>query len=298
MFFIGLSLGLEQVKLLPTEFLGFLVELGFEWGIPIVITIAIFGSILLAALNRPIIMFYEGYPLQRFRTFKFLTTRMRLERDKIYDQLNSLDMEYKNLQEVDRQGPQGTTILSEVTRLQGQANIRFPPKTGSVLPTRLGNAIRAFEMYSYRRYGIVPIILWSRLLPVLPTEILVNVKEVKASFNFLINTVLFVQILGLELLVSAPYLFKSPGNAPLWWLLGLLGAFTSFVISYLLYRAAVLRAIDWGFMFNTAFDLYRRDLLKQLGFRPPNNIEEERSLWKKILQLILYEESKDLTFNG
>ncbi len=78
----------------------------------------------------------------------------------------------------------------------------------------------------------------------------------------------------------------------------LLGAFASFAVSYMLYRAAVSQAIDWGYMVNTAFDLYRRDLLRQMGFRPPTTIEEERKLWDKLWYFIMWNDTEGLKFNG
>jgi hypothetical protein len=181
-----------------------------------------------------------------------------------------------------------TTLEAEITILRERANNLFPPESESVLPTRLGNVIRAFEAYAGERYGIESVTIWSRLLSVLPLEFLDKVKEVKASFNFLLNTVILLQLLGLELLFLPPYQNYH-------W--RFLAALLSFVISYLIYRAAVSRAIDWGYMFNTAFDLYRRDLLRQLGFRPPSNIEKERELWDKIWYFIMWKETEGLTFD-
>jgi DNA-binding ferritin-like protein (Dps family) len=286
--FIALNLWLESAELLPINLLPLLRTFGLNWGIPLVLTAALCGGILLVALNRSIIMLYEGYPIQRFRLFRFLTTRQRREWHKLNYRLKRLKKEYRKMPEGEK-NPRAQAIVSEITRLQDRANNCFPPQPEAVLPTRLGNAIRAFEFYASERYKIDPITLWSRLVTVLPKEFLERVKEVRTYFNFLVNTMLLLQLIGLELLVAAAC------NTSYW---PLLGTLTNFVISYVIYRAAVSRAIDWGFLFNTAFDLYRRDLLKQFGFRPPSKIEEEQELWIKILQLIMYKKTKDLAFNG
>lgn len=288
LFFISLSLGFEHVELLPTELLPFLGKFGINWGIIIVLTAAFFGGILLAALSGSIIRLYEGYPLQRFPLFRFLIRRQRRQWHKLNLRLEGLKSEYfKTIEGINPS--RATAMIPEITQLQDQVNNLFPPDPESVLPTRLGNAIRAFEYYANQRYKIDPITIWPRLLAVLPKEFLDEIEDVSNSFNFLVNIVLMVQISGLLLLVASAY------NTSYW---PLLGAFTSFIVSYLLYRAAISRAIAWGFMFNTAFDLYRRDLLKQFGFSPPSNIEEEQKLWTKILQLIMYKETKNLDFNG
>jgi len=197
--------------------------------------------------------------------------------------------EYQTLQSENEEDPRSTDMLLEITRLQHIANNFFPPEPEYVLPTRLGNAIRAFEYYANERYGIDPITLWSRLLSVIPEEFLNIIKDTIASFNFLINLVLIVLLLGLELLILPPY-----GNLE-WRLLGVLG---SLIISYLLYREAVKQAVAWGYNFNAAFDLYRRDLLKQLGFHPPSTLEKEKELWTKIMQFIRFKSTKGLKFNS
>ena len=287
LFFILLNLVLDYTGILSLKLITLLSPLGLTWGIPLVLTAAMFGGILLSALNRPIIMFYEGYPLQKLRVFRFLTTRQRRQWYKLNNRLNQLKEQYYAL-ERNQEDQRIKALESEITLLQWRANNLFPPEAESVLPTRLGNAIRAFETYATERYGIDPVILWSRLTPILPDEFSGTVLYVISSFNCLINLVLTMHVIGLELLTLPPYQdFR--------W--RLLGAFVSFIISYCLYRAAISRAIDWGYVFNTAFDLYRRDLLKKLGFRPPKDLEKERKLWGKIWDLILYKHTEDIVFN-
>jgi hypothetical protein len=287
-FFITLNIWLDYAWFLHIGLFQLLRKFDLIWGIPFILTVSLFGAILLAALNRSIIRLYEGYPLMKYRVFGFLTKHQHSKREQINDQLKRSLEEYWKL-DSEMTNSRKRELLSEITSLQYEANILFPPETQPALPTKLGNAIRAFELWSNVRYGLYPIMLWSRLLSVIPKEFLNIIKETVSSFNFLINLVLVTQLAGLELLILPPY-------ENLKWRLP--GALLSFIISFFLYRAAVQKAIAWGYIFNAAFDLYRRDLLKQLGFHPPITIEKEKELWTKIMQFMRYKETKGLKFNG
>jgi len=286
--FIALNVGFDYAKFLHIGLYPILHKFGLTWGIPLILTVSLFGGILLSALNRSIIRLFEGYPLRKLRIFRFLTARQRNKWHKINDPLNRLLEEYRALRSKNRKDPRLTAMLLEITRLQRIANNFLPPKLEHVLPTKLGNTIRAFEYYANVHYGIDSITLWSRLLSVIPKEFMNIIKDMKASFNFLINLVIIVILLGLELLVSPPYGYLG------WRLLGASG---SFIISFFLYRAAVNQAVTWGYSFNSAFDLYRRDLLKQLGFHPPSTLDKEKALWTKIMQFIRFKETKGLKFD-
>jgi hypothetical protein len=282
--FVALNLGFEYLGLLPFKFLSVLSQFGLNLAIILSLAVALFLGVLLAALNRPIIMLYEGYPL---RICRFLVTRQRQKWHRLHDRRQRLMKEYDELSVV-YDDPKAVSLRTEITQLITQENNLFPPEVSTVLPTRLGNAIRAFERHTRARYGIEPITLWSRLLAVLPSQFLEQLAEVTTSFNFLINTVLLLQLFAVELFVVGVYSF-APGR--------LVGALGSAVASYLLYRLAISRAIDWGFLFRAAFDLYRRDLLKKFGLRPPPTIEEERDLWRKLWLFLMYQKSEGLEFD-
>jgi len=62
-----------------------------------------------------------------------------------------------------------------------------------------------------------------------------------------------------------------------------------FVLSYAFYRWSIPRAKSWGNMVKSAFDLYRQDLLKQLGYQQnPQQKEDERTLWDLISKQMLF----------
>jgi len=65
--------------------------------------------------------------------------------------------------------------------------------------------------------------------------------------------------------------------------LGFLSIGTIFVsFGYILYRVAVNVAEGMGLYIRAAFDLYREDLLRQLNWKAPLSLNEEKDLWEKI----------------
>jgi len=61
------------------------------------------------------------------------------------------------------------------------------------------------------------------------------------------------------------------------------------LLSHLAYLGSISAASAWGAKVKGAFDLYRNDLLKQLGYdRLPSTLKEEKNLWDLIsLRMIL-----------
>src|SRR6185369_12898988 len=66
----------------------------------------------------------------------------------------------------------------------------------------------------------------------------------------------------------------------IWWLLKVVSLV---VLSYFFYRLSINRAHAWGLMVKSAFDVFRWDLLKKLGYSQlPKQRSEERKLWNEI----------------
>ena len=62
-----------------------------------------------------------------------------------------------------------------------------------------------------------------------------------------------------------------------------------FALAYFFYRLSIDRVSAWGSMVKGAFDLYRSDLLKKLGYKhEPATRQKERELWSRISRQIIY----------
>lgn len=164
----------------------------------------------------------------------------------------------------------------------------YPNDRSLILPTRLGNAIRSFEYYSDREYGIDSIEIWPRLVAVIPKEYAISIDDSKTTFDFMLNSSLLSLLLSALILVSG-LLYPAPlislWNAVYW----ILTAAALASLSYFFYRLSINRAHAWGLLVKSAFDLYRWELLKKLGYaQQPKHRLEERELWEEISRQAIY----------
>ena len=173
-------------------------------------------------------------------------------------------------------------LRSEFSSKRFQLKHGYPDRRAFIMPTRLGNVIRSFEYYSYREYGIDSEVFWPRLAAVIPQEYAASVDDTKTTFDFMMNCSLLSLLLSFCILVAAlfyPAPFVSTGIA-IWWFSKIV---LLVVLSYAFYRLSINRAHSWGLLVKSAFDLYRWDLLKKLGYEQrPKERKGERRLWTEI----------------
>jgi len=169
------------------------------------------------------------------------------------------------------------------TRLQEHYRSRRYPPVAAVLPTKLGNIIRAFE-YHAQIYAIDPITMWYRLAAAIPDSFQQKIEGAETTFCFMLNLSFVFQVLAVEalaiafvnLVARAGFFALAAGEA---------------VVAAVLYRASCGAAHDWGEYVRSAFDLYRLDVLSQIGVAlPPRplTIEEEREVWRSVQNLTFY----------
>lgn len=238
--------------------------------------LALMLALVLSALHRPLVQLYEGYPFGQSTN-----PWGRYLRQREAERWLELHTAIERLR--DEVGPDDPR-LANLAATQFTFDTNFPRRADDLLPTRLGNRIRAFELYAMDRYGLDPVILWPRLLGVIPKEFQAILGQEEASFTFLVNLVFLTQAFALMLIaVSA----SNPTTA------GVCGAFAGLgllVLSYALYRGACVQAVSWGYAFRAAYDLYRRDLLRKLDITPPATLDEERLQWLTLVHLFSWGE--------
>lgn len=164
----------------------------------------------------------------------------------------------------------------------------YPVRRNLILPTRLGNVIRSFEYYPGREYRIDSVVMWPRLVGIIPKDYAVAVDDAKTIVDFMLNSSLLSLIVAALILLAGlayPVPLTSWSSTLSW--LGNVAAFA--IISYFFYWLSIDRVSAWGSMVNGAFDLYRFDLLKKLGYKQePDTREKERALWYRISRQTLY----------
>jgi hypothetical protein len=263
----------------------------------------------ISSINTPLIRFYEGY--------------YRFQKEYLFNPL--LKRQLKRFSDISERLKQKTCVDSEYVKLQLEVHFYFPPKD-KVMPTKLGNLFAAFEWYSKKRYGIDSVAFWPRLISVIPEGYSKIIDDAKSSFDFLINTSFFMFILGIESIIFAYILsaqqcflalkncllfgFEDTSallflpfldcwiasikiNTILWYVVVVIIAF---FLAYLLYLSAISAAYSLGEVIKSCFDLYRRDLLVQMGITLPESLDEEKRLWDDLAKFIIYNEPVEIPF--
>jgi uncharacterized repeat protein (TIGR01451 family) len=119
------------------------------------------------------------------------------------------------------------------------------------------------------------------------------VSDTKFGLDFMLNCSFLSIVLAATILVAGianpvPATVASL-RAP--WLAQI---FLFVLLAYLFYHWSIPRAIAYGNMVKSAIDLYRRDLLKQVGYQDlPSNLDDESQLWALLSDRILYGKHPD-----
>jgi hypothetical protein len=156
---------------------------------------------------------------------------------------------------------------------------RFPDEEHLLLPTSFGNTLRAFEIYPRVMYGLEAIDGWGRLQALIPKEYRELIENAKTQVDFWIN----LGCLSILLLVEYIGLSIYTQSLPAIWL-PILVLVAVLVAPWRSRRVAA----EWGDLVKSAFDLYRFNLLDALGIPHPATRQEEKALWQKISQAIIY----------
>jgi hypothetical protein len=171
----------------------------------------------------------------------------------------------------------------------------YPIDEGLVLPTRFGNAIRAFETYASEVYGVDPIPAWPRLQAVIPPPYLALLDDAKAVVDFFVNLhfiALAVAVAslahGLLEIESHPQAFDISLDLTTPVVKCGLVLPAAFIASRVAYRGAIATAISWGELVKAAFDLYLPALATQLGYRLPGTSEARARFWNDVSSMFLY----------
>lgn len=263
-----------------------------QWFTIAVIALTVVMSGLLYNLNTPIIRLYEGYPWRGSRIGKWRVERIQTRLDEasqLRDRLKiALDILKKN------QADPNVAAQLQLRRTRVSVLTRSGlPSRNQILPTSLGNAIKSFEEYPFLQYGMDAVTLWPRIVAVASKEYLTGIDDAKTSLNFFLNSS-FLSAITSAVLLLVGLAFKRPFANDLTFTLWALEVVGLAVASWLFYRSSVGRATAWGELVKGTFDLYRWDLLKQLGYsQKPRTRQLEREIWTEISQQIVYRDPPD-----
>ena len=158
----------------------------------------------------------------------------------------------------------------------------YPRLSEDVMPTRLGNILKAAEAYpgDKKRYGMDAVFFWPRLIAVVPDSARADLSDARASMAMLLSVCTLAFVLSVGALAALAALAIRPA-AGFWAAAG-----GGLLVSLLAYRSALGPARVYAELVRASFDLYKADLLGKLGFALPDNLADERLLWADLGQLL------------
>jgi len=233
--------------------------------------VALVAGLALSGLSYYITRIFEGYPLARLAGLPLLGY---VHRAVVAPQRWHFDRLLAVRDDKTREG-------ADRSRAAWYLEKWFPRERADLLPTRVGNAIRAFEQHSNTRWGLDGVTVWPRIEAMLTSDERELQIDAKINFYVFINGTIGAVFVGVCLVVDQAVYSTHSGWFWLW-------CVVSFLVAYLLSRAAIGPAIDWGDTVRSSIDLHRLDLYEKLGVRAPTSFRDERELAVKVNKALLY----------
>jgi hypothetical protein len=218
-------------------------------------------GLVMNALSTPLYRVLEGYVWPaRFRRWGVQREQMRRE---------SIDGQVKARSGLER------ALAQE--RLQ-----RFPRNDAQTAPTRLGNAIRAFETYGADRYQLDSQLLWIDLVAVAPDGLRKELDTARSSVDFFVAAIYLSLAVGIAAFVAA---LVAPSGPDVGVLVVGIG---SLILAPVSYRSAVTSCSYWDATVRALVDIGRVPLAAALGLVLPSTIERERKMWNLVVSFAYY----------
>ena len=176
----------------------------------------------------------------------------------------------------------------ELTALRNERRMsevywRFPLSENEVMPTRLGNILRACEVYPDDRYGAPGLLVWPRLYSLLPDAMISLIGDSRSALEFLVVLAALASTFAGG---SGIYLLVIGG--PIWlYLACLLGGSA---IAVLAYSASLATARTYAEYVRTAYDLYRVKVIETMNLPRPADPAAELATWEAVKTLLVQNE--------
>ncbi|MBW4472563.1 MAG: hypothetical protein KME45_19655 [Stenomitos rutilans HA7619-LM2] len=209
------------------------------------------SAIAVQQFELPVLRLLEGYwPrwLQLLRRRLIKGQKLKAEKaEKRFQALASMGIENLTPEEAD-----------EYVQLDWQLK-QTPTQSDRLMPTQLGNILRAAERRPLEKYGLESVICFPRLWLLLPNEVKTELMEARARLNTMARVLVWSILFEVWTVWS-------------WWAIpiGLLSAF-------LAYRWLLNAAAIYGDLVESAFDLHRTALYKTLRWKLPKTPTEEQA---------------------
>jgi hypothetical protein len=170
--------------------------------------------------------------------------------------------------------------------LQDERLARFPCLDSEIAPTRLGNALRAFEIYGATRFGLDSQVMWTELCSVVPPYLQTELDRSRANVDFFVALIYLSTGFGAVTVMAAFDGTVRPA------LLGI--GFGAFVSTLAWYQMAIVSTSYWSKTVQALVNLGRIKLANEMGLVIPDGIDEEREMWWSLTSFVYENDSKVL----
>jgi hypothetical protein len=145
---------------------------------------------------------------------------------------------------------------------------RLPPNPDDIMPTELGNILRAAERRVEAKYGLDPRICWARLWTLISKDAREDLSDSRAALDIGARSFLWGGLFAVWTIWS-------------WW--AILVAVAAVLASY----AWMIQAADeYGELLESAYDVYRFALYKSLCLRLPADSAEEPEMGRLLTRFL------------
>ncbi|MGX1367910.1 hypothetical protein RKD19_003269 [Streptomyces canus] len=175
-----------------------------------------------------------------------------------------------------RKRAHGAAVSGRDLRVQADARRRLAgrPPGNLLLPTALGNALRAGELTAGERYGLTTLSSWPRIYVQVSDRMAEVLRSARDALDTGVNLCWsFLALTG----TSVSALHDEPSS---WWLccVGLL-------LAAVAYKGAVTAAQAYSGLMHIVYDLHRFDLLEALHYPLPADRESEEEVFAEVSEL-------------
>jgi len=214
-----------------------------------VLAIVVASATIVQRLELPVLRLLEGYWPRWMQPIK----RWCVKRQKIRSDRAESRFQILASQKLSTLTPEE---LEEYVQLDWQLK-QTPTQSKFLMPTRLGNILRAAERRSLEKYGLESVICFPRLWLLLPNEVKIEITEARAQLNTMVRVWIW------------SVLFVTWGIWAWWAILVGIGS------AWLAHRWMLNAAAIYGDLVESAFDLYRTALYQSLRWPLPKSPSEE-----------------------
>lgn len=260
------------------------------------LTASLMLGLVLNALQIPLYRILEGYLLWPSFAYEYGCRRHQAIRRCLSDRLLLMRLERRAADgDLPPVGMADLTLLrhsrhlaryrrvdqrSTVTRraLLQERLARYPVGEGHLAPTRLGNAIRRFEVYAYDRYLLDSQLLWNELTATAPEQARRQVDTARTSVDFFV-CLLYGHVA--VLLAAAATFASASADIPV----VTTTAVALCALTPVWYRCAVSATDEWAAAVRALVNVGRRPLAASLGLDVPKELAAERTMWSLVSRL-------------